>query len=146
MYRVLVPIDTDEARARVQAEAVAALPNASEEVQADLLYVYEEIDAAPDEAGDFYIDEINKNLGEYQGMPDTIDLAVELLEGADVETAVHDVTGEPAAAILDIADEFDADSIVLGSRRRSPVGKVLFGSVTQAVILDSDRPVMVVPT
>lgn len=145
MYRVLIPIDTEEPRARAQAEAVAALPNAEEELKADLLYVFEEVDSVADEAGDFYIEEVNRNLKEYQGLPDTIDLVVEILEDAGVETAVHDVTGDPAPAILDIAEEFDAASIVLGSRRRSPVGKVLFGSVTQAVILDSDRPVTVVP-
>lgn len=35
------------------------------------------------------------------------------------------------------------DAIVLGGRKRSPAGKAIFGSVTQAVIRESDRPVVV---
>jgi nucleotide-binding universal stress UspA family protein len=33
--------------------------------------------------------------------------------------------------------------ICVAGRKRTPTGKVLFGSVTQAVILDTERPVLV---
>ncbi|MFC4249484.1 universal stress protein [Natribaculum luteum] len=145
MYRVLLPIDADEARASAQAEAVLDLPRSADEVRVDVLYVYEEIDAPADEAGSSYIDEINANIEDLQGLPDTADLVTDLFADAGVESTIHDVAGDPASAILELAGEFDVDTIVLGARRRSPVGKVLFGSVTQAVILDSDRPVTVVP-
>jgi nucleotide-binding universal stress UspA family protein len=51
-------------------------------------------------------------------------------------TAVGRV-GYPAQEILKYADEQDARYLVIGGRRRSPVGKVLFGSVTQAVLLEA---------
>ena len=37
-----------------------------------------------------------------------------------------------------------ADLLVIGARRRSPVGKAFLGSVTQEVLLDSAVPVLVV--
>ena len=49
-----------------------------------------------------------------------------------------------AATILDLAEQAGADLLVIGARRRSPVGKALLGSVTQTLILDADIPVLVV--
>jgi nucleotide-binding universal stress UspA family protein len=49
-----------------------------------------------------------------------------------------------AEIVLGFAAEVDADILVIGARRRSPVGKFLLGSVTQTIILDADMPVVVV--
>ncbi|WP_255167222.1 universal stress protein [Natrononativus amylolyticus] len=145
MYRVLAPVDTDEERAQAQIDTLLDLPSATDELRVDVLYVYEEIDAPGDEAGPAYIDEINRSLKDLQGLPDTVSRVVNSLRESGVEVEAHDVTGDPASAILELADEFDVNAISLSARRRSPVGKVLFGSVTQAVILDSERPVIVAP-
>jgi len=51
--------------------------------------------------------------------------------------------GDPAEAIQSVARDRDVDAIVLGMRKRSPVGKALFGSVSQTVLLNTDRPVIV---
>jgi nucleotide-binding universal stress UspA family protein len=61
----------------------------------------------------------------------------------DVDYDISESSGAPADAIIETADELDADLIVLAGRKRSPAGKALFGSVTQAVILNSNRPVLV---
>ena len=143
MYRILVPIDSEEDRVRGQIAAIRNLPQAADEVHVDLLYVYEEVDTPPDEAGRAYIDMINENIEDIQGLPDTVDLARTELRDAGIEAEVHEVTGDPADAILEVATEYDVDAIVIGTRRRSPVGKALFGSVAQDVILESDRPVLV---
>lgn len=143
MYHVLLPIDGDELRVRSQVDAILDLQQAGDDLRVDILYVYEEIDVAPDEAGSSTIDRINENLDDLQGLPDTADLAVDALCEADIETDIHDVIGDPATAIVDVADDYDVDSIVVGARRRSPVGKAVFGSVAQAVILGADRTVVV---
>lgn len=52
--------------------------------------------------------------------------------------------GDPTEEILAVAGELDARYVVVGGRRRSPVGKALFGSTTQEVLLESDRPVVAV--
>lgn len=49
--------------------------------------------------------------------------------------------GDPADEILAVADEIDADSIVMSERQRSPAGKVLFGSITRSVLISTERPV-----
>lgn len=52
--------------------------------------------------------------------------------------------GDPADEILDEADRRDTRYLVIGGRRRSPIGKAIFGSTTQSILLNSTRPVMTV--
>jgi nucleotide-binding universal stress UspA family protein len=68
-------------------------------------------------------------------------------DGHDVEWTLQVITGEDAAeAVLDLVAGTDAELLVVGARRRSRVGKLLMGSVTQSIILDADIPVLVVKT
>jgi nucleotide-binding universal stress UspA family protein len=50
----------------------------------------------------------------------------------------------PADEILRTAAEVGAGLIVIGLRRRSPVGKLLLGSTSQRVVLEADCPVVAV--
>lgn len=51
---------------------------------------------------------------------------------------------DPAEQILDAAAEVGAELIVLGTRKRTPVGKFLLGSTIQRVILEAVCPVLCV--
>jgi nucleotide-binding universal stress UspA family protein len=51
---------------------------------------------------------------------------------------------EPADQVVDIADEVEAELIVIGMRRRSAVGKLLLGSTAQRILLDAHCPVLAV--
>lgn len=53
--------------------------------------------------------------------------------------------GDPAEAILEYSDEQDAEYIVVSARKRSSLGKAVFGSVTQSLLLNADRPVVATP-
>lgn len=52
------------------------------------------------------------------------------------------LVGYPGQEVLSYAEKTDARYIVIGGRRRSPVGKALFGSVAQEVVLGAERPVV----
>ncbi|GGM60925.1 nucleotide-binding universal stress UspA family protein [Halarchaeum rubridurum] len=52
--------------------------------------------------------------------------------------------GDPVAEILAEADRRDARYLVIGGRKRTPVGKALFGSTTQSILLDAEQPVLTV--
>ncbi|OVE84487.1 universal stress protein [Natronolimnobius baerhuensis] len=151
MYRILLPVDRSESRARTQADAVLEMPAAPGDLAVDVVHVHDEVstpDAEWAAGGSFaetYAEEMADHVRNADRIPSAVEVAVERLESSDLEYAVHERSGGPAEAILELADELDADAIVLGVGSRSPVGKVLFGSVVQAVILDSDRPVMTVP-
>lgn len=64
-------------------------------------------------------------------------------QGVDVEIR-HDVVPDVADAVLSAATETDASLIVVGIRPRTPVGKLLLGSVAQRLILDATCPVLAV--
>lgn len=67
------------------------------------------------------------------------------LPDLDVERAVEierDPQREAVEALLEAAQEHSADLIVIGMRRRRPVGKLILGSMAQRVLLDSPVPVL----
>ncbi|WP_435179476.1 universal stress protein [Halorussus sp. AFM4] len=126
MYHVVIAVDEETDRARRQARAVADLPRSADEVRATLLHVFTE---NPGGASATQVGAVRR--------------AEELLEEAGVEVDIAERSGEPAASVLDFADAEDADCICVGGRSRSPAGKAIFGSVSQSVILQADRPVLV---
>ena len=66
------------------------------------------------------------------------------LDGVD-HTVVHTMRGLDASEeILAVAREHRAELVVIGLRRRSPVGKLLMGSTAQRVLLDAHCPVLAV--
>ena len=51
---------------------------------------------------------------------------------------------DPADDLVNVAQDVDAEIIVIGLRRRSPVGKLILGSNAQRVLLDAPCPVLAV--
>ena len=128
MYRVLMPIDGNEERATSQAHAVTALPNAGDGVEVVMLHVFDDDERAEQTAP------TQLSAGRR---------AEEVLENHGVRVQAESTAGDPVDTILATADEMDPDAIVLGGRKRSKVGTLLFGSVSQAVTLEADVPVTI---
>jgi nucleotide-binding universal stress UspA family protein len=128
MYHVLLPVDSNEERASAQTAATLALPEPAEFVTATVIHVFE-----------------SEEMAEKTTVEQTTagKLMVEDLRDAGVEVETESVYGDPAERVVTLADDHDVDMIVMGGRKRSPLGALVFGSVSQSVILDSERPVAV---
>jgi len=68
------------------------------------------------------------------------------LDSAGVSNEVRQLVRglEPAEDIIAVAQEVSADFIVIGLRRRSPVGKLILGSNSQRILLEAPCPVLAV--
>jgi nucleotide-binding universal stress UspA family protein len=51
---------------------------------------------------------------------------------------------DPAEDLINVAEDVGADFIVIGLRRRTPVGKLILGSNAQRILLDAPCPVLAV--
>lgn len=138
--RVLLPLDNDEERSIAAAETVTTLPDAAKSVQVTILNVQKKVDVTGGDAervtSDEWYDETD--------FPPSVETAIDVLENEGITVEKRREHAEPAEAIIEVANEINADWIVMAGRKRTPVGKVLFGSVTQSVLLNSDVPVTVI--
>ena len=78
-------------------------------------------------------------------------MARELLEAevGRIEAAGGTVTeaylreGSPVDEVLDLADELDANLVIVGGKGRGPIGRLLMGSVSEGIVHAASRPVLV---
>ena len=70
--------------------------------------------------------------------------AKDMLEKSDITYETHAIVTNLSAGeeIVDFAGRNEVDEIVIGIRRRSKVGKLVFGSTAQYVILSANCPVV----
>jgi len=129
MKRLLLAVDRNEDRAVAQAETVIDLFDAGEAI-VHLLHVFG--------------DEPNpRGLGVHQ--LSAVRKAVDRLEAAGIEVELEEESGDPTTAIVELGEERDVDLICIAGRKRSPAGKLVFGSVSQEVLLTTERPVLTCP-
>ncbi len=68
------------------------------------------------------------------------------LDTAGVEHEIRQLVRgmDPAEDLINVANEVGADFIVIGLRRRTPVGKLILGSNAQRILLEAPCPVLAV--
>lgn len=131
MYTVLLPVK-GEASARRQAAFVAALPDAGKSVMAYVTHSFEgEEERAPEAM-------------KRPSRVDAVRAALEVLEDAGVATEVRETPAPVADGIVDLAAELEVDQVVITGPQSNPVGKAVFGSVAQDVLLGCERPVTLI--
>ena len=64
-------------------------------------------------------------------------------QGVDTRTIVIDA--QPAGALLSIADDCDADLIVVGRRGTGGFEELLLGSIPSQLALYANRPLLIIP-
>lgn len=125
MYHVLIAVDEDEDQAIVQANAVRELPG-QDEFTVTAYHCFD--DENPSGASATQVAGVKRVLEQF--------------EDTSVEVQVKESSGDAPTEIIDTATELGVDAICVGGRRRTPAGKALFGSVSQAVLLQSEVPVL----
>ncbi len=80
--------------------------------------------------------------------PSTVDSQAlqDLLSRSGVDHELMEIIGDfdPAEELLEAASEQSADLVVIGMRRRTPVGKMFMGSTAQRILLEAECPVLAI--
>ncbi len=126
MYKILFAVHPDRHGIDHQIRAIRALPHAADEVSVSILHVFSD-----------------NPQGLSVAQVGAVRQAQRELRQAGIHTELEESSGSPVAEILSMAQSLEVDLICIGGRKRSAVGKVLFGSVAQQVILSADRPVLI---
>ncbi|MFG1932001.1 universal stress protein [Mycobacterium sp. NPDC048908] len=88
--------------------------------------------------GNAYVDARFAQSGEIHNIEDQ-------LTDCGVEYELSQPVGvDPAEELLKAMDRPEAELLVIGIRHRSPVGKLLLGSVSQQLLLECPKPVLAV--
>ncbi|MCC5950408.1 MAG: universal stress protein [Nitriliruptoraceae bacterium] len=118
-------------------EGQAALQRAIEETKlrdAELLVVHSMRGGERDE-----LDEVLEYREEFEQLEASLKD-----EGIDYRLVEYARGNAPAEDLLQASKDHDADLIVIGIRRRSPVGKLILGSNAQDILLHADAAVLAV--
>jgi nucleotide-binding universal stress UspA family protein len=78
---------------------------------------------------------------EVAGRYSTVRVLAEAFDDADVDYEIRGTVGHYGEGVTGLAEELNADMIVIGGRKRSPTGKAVFGSTAQEVMLSAPCPV-----
>ena len=87
-----------------------------------------------EKAAEAYIPNITEiRLARLHRASELVERAARLLRAAGFKTTVGVAEGDPKTGIVECAEEWDADLIVLGSHGRKDFDRALLGSVSEAV-------------
>lgn len=134
---ILAAIDQSDRAALVIEEAIELAEAFDEEVHAVHVMSRSEFVERQRDA----VDEEGRGIEPEKIRSLAADVARDVLPDGSPHEAVG-LVGKPAEEIVSYADENGAQYVVVSSRKRSPTGKALFGSVVQSVLLNTNRPVV----
>jgi len=83
-------------------------------------------------------------LEEFKRAEETLEKAKEFCESQGIETETKLLVRgvSPGEDLVQLSKEVEADEILIGVKSRSKVGKLVFGSIAQSVILGANCPVL----
>ena len=132
---VLFPVD-DSRESREAAEVVAQLAKAHGSQRVILVSVLEDAAKGPTRS---------PAMASHDAIVHLLDDAKSLFEDQGLQAEAFERSGKPAFAICDMADEVQADVIIMGCRGMGLTDEGASESVTNRVINLAPCPVLVVP-
>lgn len=132
---VAAAIDNDASAERIISEAVELSQAFQDELQ--IIHVIEKSD-------------LNQGVGETKSSDSrTVKQQAEDIVSNAASHMSRDfvpvgLIGNPAAEIINYSNDNEIDYLVIGGRQRSPVGKALFGSTTQRILLNANCRVVTI--
>lgn len=138
-YRIVIGTDGS---ADAQ-EAVAKTADLAARLSAEvvLVHAFEPLDHLDDLDGGHDLSEVEEATTRQLQEEWTAPLAA-----MGVATQTRVAHGHPADVLCDLADEIDADLIVVGARGLGRLESLLLGSTSSRVVNSSTRPVLVIPS
>jgi nucleotide-binding universal stress UspA family protein len=91
-------------------------------------------------------DDLQWMINPKEDVNNTLKAAAEELEEKGIEVTTHAREGDPADAILDVAEEESADLIVVGNKGMTGARRFLLGSVPNKVSHHAPSSVMIIRT
>ncbi len=143
--RIVVGTDGSETAAKAVGEAVELA--AAVGAQLDIVSAYEPVPESRlrEEARDVPED-VAWTVGPREEVDATLASAAEIADAKGVKYDSHARQGDPADAILDVAEEQNADLIVVGNKGMTGAKRFLLGSVPNKVSHHAPCSVLIVRT
>jgi nucleotide-binding universal stress UspA family protein len=138
MKKIVIAVDNDPTSEKIALNGFQLGLQLNAEIAllsvVDLTMLITEGAVTPKEFADITINDYKKNQ---QMLVDTV------FKEYKVKTFVEE--GIPYEVILNVAKEWDADIIVLGTHGRTGLSHLIMGSVAEKVIRHSEKPVFIIP-
>jgi nucleotide-binding universal stress UspA family protein len=143
--RIVVGTDGSETAGKAVAQAVELAAAVGATI--DLVSAYEPVpDARLREERTAVPDDVSWMVNPREDVDATLGAAAELAEEKGVTIERHARQGDPADAILDVAEEQNADLIIVGNKGMTGAKRFLLGSVPNKVSHHAPCSVLIVRT
>ena len=146
MFRSIV-VGTDGSETAREAVRQAAQLAATLGARVHLVCVYEPVPSTQEAVGESDVHaESGWVLRPREAVEATLDDAAAVFAAAGVEVERYAQRGDPADAILDVAEERDADLIIVGNRGQTGAKRFLLGSVPNRISHHAPCAVLIIRT
>lgn len=138
--RLLVPVDFSDAAVAAFATAMDLCHALDGEIK--VIYVHQlQVPYVGD--GGFYVPEMDEDEVMEERQKE-LDEFVRQHGSSDISITGEVRLGDPESEINEIADEYKADMIIMGTHGRSGLSHLLMGSVTESVLRHANVPILAV--
>ena len=146
MFRSIV-VGTDGSETATEAVKQAVELAQATKAKVELVSAYEPVsDSRLRREGTQVPSDLQWSVNPREDVDATLEEAAELARGAGVDVRVYARQGDPADAILDVAEETKADLVIVGNKGMTGARRFLLGSVPNKVSHHAPCSVLIIRT